>query len=152
MMAMTCVMGTEAAHWASAWLGLVWRAGARGPDAYDCWGMFLAVQRANFGRDLPEIPVDALNLRTVIQTFRDHPQRQHWSRVDSPQEGDAVLMRQSRYPVHVGVWLAADGGGVLHCVQGNGVVFQSTAALAQHGWQVEGCYRFTQNSQESACK
>lgn len=142
MMAVTSVRGTQAAHWASAWLGRLWRAGGRGPEVFDCWGLFLAVQRSRFARDLPEIPVDALNLRTVIQTFRDHPQRQHWRLVDSALEGDAVLMRQSRFCVHVGVWLAADGGGVLHCVQDSGVVFQSKSALTQHGWQIAGFYRF----------
>ena len=136
------VMEAEPVHWARDWLGRPWVGGARGPDTFDCWGLFLFVQRAYFGRVLPEIPVDALNLRTVIETFRYHPERAHWRGVDSPLEGDAVLMRQSRYPVHVGVWLAVDGGGVLHCVQSAGVVFQSASALAQHGWKIAGLYRF----------
>lgn len=123
-------------------IGLPWVAGARGPDAYDCWGLFLAVQRQHFGRDLPEIPVDALNLRAVLDAFTAHPERQRWQPVSAAEEGDAVLMRQARYPVHIGVWLDIDGGGVLHAVRHAGVVFQTLAALNAHGWRIEGHYRF----------
>lgn len=123
-------------------IGLPWVAGARGPEAYDCWGLFLAVQRQHFGRDLPEIPVDAFNLRAVLDAFTAHPERQRWQPVSEAEEGDAVLMRQSRYPVHIGVWLDIDGGGVLHAVRHAGVVFQTLAALNAHGWRLEGHYRF----------
>lgn len=126
----------------STLIGLPWVAGARGPEAYDCWGLFLTVQRQQFGRDLPEIPVDALDLRAVLNAFTAHPERQRWQSVSAAEEGDAVLMRQSRYPVHIGVWLDIDGGGVLHAVRHAGVVFQSLAALDAHGWRIEGHYRF----------
>jgi len=132
----------------STLIGLPWVAGARGPDAYDCWGLFLAVQRQYFGRDLPEIPVDALNLRAVLDAFTAHPERQRWQPVSAAEEGDAVLMRQSRYPVHIGAWLDIDGGGVLHAVRHAGVVFQTLAALNAHGWRIEGCYRFKGQSSE----
>ena len=79
-------------HWATDLIGRPWVAGARGPDSFDCWGLFLAIQREHFGRDLPEIPVDANDLRTVMTTFRDHPERQRWMTVPQPAEGDAVLL------------------------------------------------------------
>ena len=123
-------------------IGLPWVAGARGPEAYDCWGLFLAVQRQHFDRDLPEIPIDALDLRAVLDAFTAHPARQRWQPVSPVEEGDAILMRQSRYPVHIGVWLDIDGGGVLHAVRHAGVVFQNLAALDAHGWRIEGYYRF----------
>ena len=63
--------------------------------------------------------------------------------VECPCEGDAVLMRQSRHPVHVGIWLAVDAGGVLHAARDIGVVFQGPADLTTHGWRIEGFYRFT---------
>ncbi len=37
-----------------------------------------------------------------------------------------------------------DGGGVLHCSQEAGVVFQSTTSLALNGWRIEGAYRFAE--------
>ena len=132
-------------HWATEFIGRPWHAGARGPDAFDCWGLFLAIQRKYFHRVLPEIPVDANDLRTVMMTFRDHPERQRWMSVVKPVEGDAVLLRQSRHPVHVGVWLVVDGGGVLHAVKDAGVVFQKLPELLLHGWRVEGFYQKVEN-------
>lgn len=130
-------------HWATEYIGLPWVAGGRGPTQFDCWGLFLAIQRERFGRVLPEIPLDADDLALLARAFRDHPERRRWERVALPAEGDAVLLRRSRHPVHVGVWLAADGGGVLHCVKGAGVVFQRLPELELHGWRIEGYYRST---------
>lgn len=135
-------MSVALAEELSCLIGLPWVAGARGPEAYDCWGLFLHVQRRHFDRDLPEIPIDPDNLRAVLDAFNGHPERQRWQKVDRPIAGDAVLMRQSRYPVHIGVWLDIDGGGVLHAVRHAGVVFQTLAALDAHGWRIEGYYRF----------
>ena len=139
---MTATDTHQVRSWAIHYIGRPWVAGARGPESFDCWGFFLWVQRAHFGRDLPEIPVDALNLRCVLTTFRDHPERLRWDPVSAPQQGDAVLMRQARHPMHVGVWLDVDGGAILHCAQSAGVVFQNMTSLGGHGWQVEGFYRF----------
>ena len=133
-------------HWAAAYIGLPWQAGARGPQAYDCWGLFLAIQQIYFFRQLPEIPVEATDLRAVTSAFRTHPERQHWALVTVPSTGDAVLLRQSRHPIHVGIWLEADGGGVLHCVKDSGVVYQKIPELLLHGWRVEGFYQFMERS------
>ena len=134
-------------HWAEELIGRPWIAGGRGPDAFDCWGLVRFCWRERFGIEVPEISVDAADLRAVLAGFRDHPERRRWCRVEPAREpareGDGVLMRQSRYPVHVGLWLAVDGGGVLHAVRDSGVVFQIPADLATHGWRIEGTYRFT---------
>ena len=55
-----------------------------------------------------------------------------------------MLLRQSRYPIHVGVWIIIIGTEqeVLHCVEGNGVVFQTISSLQLSRWQIEGYYRF----------
>ena len=128
-------------HWAEELIGRPYRAGGQGPDAFDCWGLVRWVMARQFGRELPAIPVDAADLRTVLTVFRDHPERRRWRPVSAPIDGDCVLMRQSRHPVHVGVWLNVDEGGVLHAVSGNGVVFQRLRDLLASGWRVEGFYR-----------
>ncbi len=130
-------------HWAEDLIGRPWEAGGRGPHAFDCWGLVRWCWRERFAIEVPEIPVDAANLRAVLAGFRNHPERRRWQLVDRPCEGDAVLMRQSRHPVHVGLWLTVDGGGVLHAARGIGVVFQLPVDLTAHGWRIEGTYRFT---------
>ena len=129
-------------HWAEDLIGRPWQAGGRGPDAFDCWGMVRFCWREHFGIEVPEIPVDAADLRRVLDAFRDHPERRRWRLVAEPREGDAVLMRQSRLPVHVGLWLDVDGGGVLHAARTIGVAFQRPGALDLQGWRIEGFYRF----------
>jgi len=130
-------------HWAEELIGRPWQAGGRGPDAFDCWGLVRFCWRERFGIEVPEIPVDAADLRRVLDAFRDHPERRRWRLVAEPREGDAVLMRQSRHPVHVGLWLDVDGGGVLHAARGIGVAFQNTRDLDLQGWRIEGSYQFT---------
>jgi len=143
-------------HWATRYIGLPWEATGEGPDHFNCWAFVRFVQARHFGRDLPAIP-NPEDLLAQARLFRDHPERARWTPVDTPQEGDCVLLRQARYPVHVGVWVDADppsprvqgpgirragGGGVLHCSRDLGVVFQRSEALELNGWQVAGFYRF----------
>ena len=128
-------------HWAEELIGRPYRAGGQGPNAFDCWGLVRWVMAHRFQRELPAIPIEPDDLRAVLLAFRDHPERQRWAAVQEPDEGDCVLLRQSRHPIHVGVWLGVDGGGVLHAVEGNGVVFQRFRDLLNSGWRIEGFYR-----------
>ena len=70
-----------------------------------------------YGRDLTIIPVQENNLRQLVKTIDAHPERANWDVVHKPIEGDIALMRQSRHPIHVGIWLDIDGGWMLHCMQ-----------------------------------
>lgn len=129
-------------HWAEDLIGRPWQAGGRGAQAFDCWGLVRFCWRERFGIVVPEIPIDAEDLRAVLAGFRGHPERRRWCPVNDPREGDAVLMRQSRHPIHVGLWLDVDGGGVLHAARGIGVAFQKPLDLLAQGWRIEGFYRF----------
>lgn len=128
-------------HWALPYIGRPWHPTAEGPDAFYCWSFVRFIQAQHFGRDLPTIP-NPEDLLAMVRAFHAHPERKRWDRVEFPAEGDCVLMRQARYPIHVGVWLGVDGGGVLHCARESGVVFQRLQALTFNGWQIEGFYRF----------
>jgi hypothetical protein len=101
------------------------------------------VYREQFHINLEPIPVDPDNLRHLIRTIRDHPIRRQWQPVAVPREGDIALMRQSRHPLHVGVWLEVDGGGILHCAQACGVVFQNLHSLRLCGWHIESFYQYS---------
>lgn len=129
------------AHWAVQYIGQAWKSGARGPDMWDCWGFLQHVQQAHYGRELPMIDdVDTHNLRNVIHTIKSHPERSNWRQISQPQDGAAVLLGYGRDTSHVGVHLALDGGGVLHCQRHCGVVFSRTAVLATAGWKTVEYY------------
>ena len=135
-------MSAVITRWESDYLGRAWRSGASGPEEFDCWGLVRTVQRDVFGRALPEVDVDALDVRAVVRAFVAHPERARWARVERPSEGDCVLMSHARHPSHVGVWLACNGGGVLHSLRGSGVVFSSLASLRRERWARIEFYRY----------
>ena len=128
-------------HWAVPYLGKPWRVGAAGPEDYDCWGLVRAVYQAQCGLVLPAAGFAREDVRGVLAAFRDHPERGNWALVDgAAADLDAVLMAHGRYPVHVGIYLAADGGRVLHA-QRPRVVAQDLVSLAAHGYRIHGIYR-----------
>lgn len=123
-------------HWAANYIGEPWVAGE-----HDCWAFARRVWREVFHWEVPAVDVDALDLRASIRAFERHPERARWLGVTIYAEGDAILMGHGEHPHHVGVWCEVDGGGVLHAVQGAGVVFSNRQALAASGWRILAGYR-----------
>jgi len=121
--------------WATRYIGDPWISGE-----HDCWAFARRVWREVFGWDVPAVDVDALNKMETVRAFNTHPERSRWSKVDRPIDGAGVLMGKSGRASHVGVWTDADGGGVVHCVQGIGVVFNTAQSLALTGFRVLGWY------------
>lgn len=125
---------TKTLHWAYQYIGTPWVNGAQGPDAFDCWSFFRHVQREQFGIEVPEYAIDANDFKKTATEFANSTERAAWLPAIVPSLGCAVLMAHCKFPSHVGVWLDADGGGVLHCVRGEGVVFSTLAHLKNSGW------------------
>lgn len=57
-----------------------------------------------------------------------------------------VILTQNKYPCHVGIYADIDGGGVLHNMQGVGVVFQKLPELKMNGWQIMEILEYAANS------
>lgn len=137
---------TAAAAWVRAVIHKPWHPGAHGPDAFDCWGLTRATMRHLAGFDLPDIRFAAPDLRRVMELIRSHEERDEWAPVDQPRHLDIVLMSHARTAHHVGVWLAVDGGVVLHTTEQRnrkddslnltrpGVACQTLLALRLDGW------------------
>jgi hypothetical protein len=124
------------------YIGTPWEAGAQGPDAYDCMAFFRMVQGQHFGIDVPIIIApDYDDGAALAGLFAGHDERSRWLRVETPSHGDAVLIKK---PMHIGTWLDIDGGGVLHCVRGAGVVFTSAASWRLSGFGRREYYRHAQ--------
>lgn len=122
-------------HWAIHYLNKPWVSGGVGPDEFDCWGFVRYLKREREGIELPVIAVDGNDPRAVLKAFRQHPELQRYAvHEKNPQPGDVVLMKHSKHPTHCGLWIDVDGGGVLHCAQGSGVVFQTLHSLKSTGW------------------
>lgn len=113
------------------YIGTPWEAGAQGPEAFDCMAFFRHVQQKHFAIEVPAIIApDYEDPAQLVELFGAHPERARWQRVPAPKHGDAVIVHK---PMHIGTWLDIDGGGVLHCVRGAGVVFTKDS-----GWMMSG--------------
>jgi hypothetical protein len=126
-------------NWPLRYIGDEWISGS-----HDCWGFVRRVWAECFGLDVPVIDVDAINPLTVRREFRSQAERENWEVCDW-EEGCAVLMGKSQRPCHVGVWTWMDRGGVVHCVEGSGVIFTAPSALLSMGYHILGCYRRVEN-------
>lgn len=122
-------------HWAAAYIGAPWIAGES-----DCWAFARRVWRERFGLDVPAVPVDPQSPRAVRRAFAAG--QGGWESVPKPPEGCAVVMAKGLHPCHVGIWVTPpEGAGVLHSVEGAGVVFTLPKALAGMGYHIVGFYR-----------
>lgn len=131
-------------HWAARYIGLPWKLGATGPEEYDCWGFFRHVQRVHFHLDVPPVAYGP-NWRDAAQALLHDPEVAQWHKVSNPREGDAVMMARSKLPVHIGIWIHANGvDGVLHALQGVGVVYHPFKLLSANGWGSIHYYRSNQ--------
>lgn len=115
-------------------IGLPHADGAAGPEAFDCFNLFAAVQRALFGRDIPwssDLLAEGRGPREVLDAFRWSEIGRLWPAVERPRHGDAVLMAKARDARHIGVWIDFGPGlsGCLHATSGQGVVVESLAQL-----------------------
>lgn len=114
------------------YIGIPWEAGAQGPSAYDCMGFFKFLQKEHFGIEVPSIIApDYDDPSVLVALFGDHEERANWARIDKAEHGCAVIVHR---PMHIGTWLDIDGGGVLHCVKGAGVVFTSDSSWPMSGF------------------
>lgn len=124
----------------AAYIGMPWQAGAQGPQVFDCMAFFRHIQARHFGIQVPAIIApDYDDGAALAGLFDRHEERARWRRVDAPRHGDAVLIHR---PMHIGTWLDIDGGGVLHCVRGAGVVFTADSAWRLSGFGRREFYRF----------
>ena len=128
-------------HFANKYIGLPWVPGKQGPDKFDCWGFVRYVLKSENAINVPCVNVNPDNLRDVLTAFKTDPAFQAFTEVKTPNDGDVVLLRQAKNPVHAGLWLDVDGGGVLHCVRESGVVFQNVRSLNLAGWFLDSYYR-----------
>lgn len=122
-------------HWAFDYVGKPWKFGGSGPDEFDCWGFVRWVQRHHYGIEMSDVEYKNDDWKDAARALNEDSERDSWSLVGIPGDGDLVLMARSRLPVHIGVWIKANGTeGILHCVQGVGVSFLRRRDLRLSGW------------------
>lgn len=121
-------------HFANKFIDLPWVQGARGPDAFDCWGLLIWLYRERHGVELPDVP--GADLKTFWRLINREIQAPTvWQRVAIPREGYAVAMGGTEMFHHVGYYIEADGGMVLHAANMKNIVAQSIRGIKASGMQ-----------------
>lgn len=125
---------------ADKYIGRPWVNGGQGPQAFDCWGFVRYVYAQEYGIPLAAIDVSAYAALAVRRAAKEAAPVSDFVSVDllDLEDADIVLCSQAKHPHHVGIWI---GGGLLHCVEGAGVVYQTRQSLQRHGWNLISGYR-----------
>jgi cell wall-associated NlpC family hydrolase len=110
--------------------------GGRGPDKYDCFGLFAELCRRN-GMEIPEhpSPSDLRQRQSDIQIEA----AAHWHRLNEPEVGCAVVIRIGPWMSHIGMVL--EGGKFIHANTRTGVTVASLDDL-QWRQRIAGFYRY----------
>lgn len=112
-------------------VGLPYREGGRGPDAYDCYGIVAAVFRTLRGIELPDWHQDRPGQqgasRAISAALAGEVDGGRSVKVDTPADFDIAIIGSKVRPHHVGV---VYGGGVLHACREYGSIWQTFPRFA----------------------
>ncbi len=126
-------------HWSKKYLGRKWR------KDYDCYAFFVEVQRVVFNVTYQlDFVAPGFKSRSKAVAFVNGSEdiKKYWDRVDTPEEGDAVLFGNAVNTFHIGVWAVIGGqSGVLHCSKGHGVIFTPRKHMVESFTQISSILR-----------
>lgn len=122
--------------WSDLWIGLAYATRGRGPDTYDCLGLYLALNAVRLNRHLPDPGCDE---RVALRESAVDCQRALYARVDRAEEGDALLFRASGRLLHVAY--ALDDRDMLHIGRNTGVSLIERWRSTRWLGRLEGIYR-----------
>lgn len=103
-----------APHWATKYIGLPYAEGGRDRKGLDCWGLLRLIYKDEKGVLLPDLPGITTEGPLAIAHQIAAQEKEGWQEVPSPQDCDAVAMSLKNALHHVGIWVDADGGKVIH--------------------------------------
>lgn len=110
--------------------------GGRGPDSFDCFGLFAELCRRR-GMAIPDhpTPADLCQRQSDIRIEA----AEAWHELDAPEPGCAVLMRIGPWVSHIGMML--DGDRFIHASRRTGITVTRLDDLL---WRerIAGFYRY----------
>jgi hypothetical protein len=126
-------MTSEDVSFCLSLIGKPWASGANGPDVFDCWGLLRFIYEKRRGIILTPYQGVATcgQLGLSKQAEMELPR---WLQLKKPEHFCGVTLSKNHRVNHVGLWLDEGGGGVLHCNQSSGVIFQALNSLQMSGF------------------
>lgn len=128
-------------HWVSDYMGFKFENGGRGPEKFDCWGLYAHACREKWGVMIPSFPgIDAANTAAVGELMMAAAKSGEWVHIEKPVDGCAVAMGTAHVITHVGMYIDIDKGHVLHCRPKFGVVCQRICTMRNYSLNILGYY------------
>ena len=122
-------------HWGTKYIGLPYEEGGRGPKVFDCWGLVRWAYSQEHGIELPELPGIASASLHRIHSEIDNHLHPEWVPVDKPRDGCIVGLSRHDALHHVGIWVEADEGKIVHSYSGRQTsVAESLRSLRMKGF------------------
>lgn len=123
--------------WAARYVGIPFVEHGRTLAGLDCWGLYRMAYADRFGVALPDFDYGSTSDNAAVSNVIGS-NRGTWQQVSSPVESDAILMRLTGWPCHIGMVLGA--GRMLHARPGQDVCVEryDTRLWAN---RIEGFYR-----------
>lgn len=102
-------------------IGKPFKDGARGPDAFDCWGLVMVALR-HYGYELPDYHISAFASAAIGAEISSA--QKTWEEITEPVPGCVVVMRFGRSATinHIGVYIGA--GQFMHARDKTGVCIE----------------------------
>jgi hypothetical protein len=108
-------------------------------EGFNCWEFLRYVQARYYNRRLPVAALDGS--QDLLKLHIECMDQGLYTMIHTdPIDGDCALLRDGTRP-HVGVWLENDHGGVLHCMEGVGVIWTRRSELLRYGYGRASYYR-----------
>lgn len=109
---------------------------------FDCWECVRAIYFDAYGIVLDQFQVDTPGDHHETMTAIDSQKKTgKWELLPYPEDGCLAALGKRQWPHHIGVYLATDGGKVVHCLEHIGCVIDSVSALRRNGWGFIQYYR-----------
>jgi cell wall-associated NlpC family hydrolase len=107
-------------------IGKPYQKEARGPDAFDCFGLFAELCRRRGDSIPPEVSPERVEDRAAA--IAAAIERGEWRQLDAPEPGCAVVMRIiPPFVSHLGMVL--DGGRFIHTREGMNVAIERLSSV-----------------------
>lgn len=123
--------------WVNDWTGSQHMKLGRGDAGFDCVGLYIALNKSRLGVDIPD-PYCTIRQAITGRVIKD--QTPLYSKVNpsDAREGDAILIRQKGFPIHVGYCI--DKKWMLHTRPKYGCTVEPWSGLQWVG-KIWGIYR-----------
>lgn len=145
---MSITTETASRHWATELIGRPFWPGEEGPHRFDCWGLVRFIYATRYGLELPQYPINHANTAAVAGAITQTLNGDDWHRVVAMEEGDVAVMGSNSRLHHVGIWIASNGGLVLHATRPT-VTAQTLDQLRVRGLPNVQFYRYRNGNNRS---